>query len=440
MPSVHLPSPLLTNRERAQEWIQDEPSASPQQDNPILRSVDDSLSSVGYAMGVSTSHSFHHATADETDGGGVEAAPTSVLANYFLKSHGGAHGIQSVFGFLAVLSATGALLLPPSLKVMLIKRTMLFAMTKHLSGLLAGSTVAARAIPEIGLSKARKYMENLALDPVSQYVFYAALLLLWLPMSNSDSSLFASQLPHVGRFIPLLLVGPVLMREFVSTALVLSDVLVLLSTAAASVHGHDSTIHGVVDVDHVGEEAGMVGLPRVYTIGKSILDIGMSLVVTPSVWRESDAAKKQAILARLVSRTCLGMELLVGVVVCLDAVVSVGRFSIAPIETRPNGLGVAKRLVCARLYGNFVWVRRKRIGKLAMKIRGGAVHIPHRVLDILLAPKAAMGLSVSTSTNVSEQQQKRVDEPTGNHGLLQKHENGTLSWIDYAILALGLDE
>ena len=77
----------------------------------------------------------------------------------------------------------GAVLLPssiPALRFVLIKRAMLFAMAKHMSRVLAVISMAATAIPEVELRQTRKWGKKLAKDPVSKYVFYAALVLLWL--------------------------------------------------------------------------------------------------------------------------------------------------------------------------------------------------------------------------------------------------------------------
>lgn len=74
-------------RDRADDWLETD---------PLFSRIDASVSSVGWAMGTSD------------DGGSVEAAPSSVLAHYFLKSHGGAHALQSVCSLLAVLLSVGA--------------------------------------------------------------------------------------------------------------------------------------------------------------------------------------------------------------------------------------------------------------------------------------------------------------------------------------------
>ena len=65
-----------------------------------------------------------------------------------------------------------------------------FAMIKHASGLLASASLAAKAIPEFGLAESRKWMEDIVREPVAQYVFYTALVLLWLP---NKTFLLASQ-------------------------------------------------------------------------------------------------------------------------------------------------------------------------------------------------------------------------------------------------------
>jgi len=352
-------------------------------DNPLLQKIDQSVSSVGLAMGTSDQVEI------EEDGGGVEAAPTSVLANYFLKSHGGAHALQCVCSLLAALSATGALMVSnSSLRLIMMRRAMLFAMTKHVSGLLAVTSMTATAIPEVGLRRARAWIEQLARDPVSQYVFYAALIMLWLP-SNAwwlDGSLFS-------RLAPFILLGPILLREVASTAFVISDILVLLTTSG-----------------------GKENAPRILQIGQSIMNAFMSILVTPSVWRSASAQTRQEILAKLTSRTSLIFELCVGLLLSLDALVSVWEFAFKPTEQRPSLTDVIKRIFCARLYLNFLWVRRRKIVKLGMHVRGGAGELPFRVLELVLHPKSSMGLEI-----------KEKDEAERN-------------WLDLVVMGLGMDE
>lgn len=350
--------------------------------NPLLQNIDQSVTSVGYAMGTSDQANVVE------DGGGVEAAPTSVLANYFLKSHGGAHAIQCACSLLAALSTTGVLFIPTSpLRLMLIKRSMLFAMTKHMSGLLAAISMTATAIPEVGLRKARTWIEKLAHDPVSQYVFYAALILLWLPSSTKAWWL---QWPLTSRLAPGVLVGPILLREATSTAFVISDILVLLTTSG-----------------------GRENAPRILQVGQSVSNAFMSILVTPSVWKSANAQTRQEILAKLASRTSLVLELCVGLLLSVDALLSLLEFSFQ--RERPPLTDVVKRIFCARLYLNFLWARRRKIIKLGTQLRGGAAQFPFRVLDVILDPRASMGLVVEPS------------------------QHDQRSWMDYVIMALGLD-
>jgi hypothetical protein len=189
------------------------------------------------------------------DAGGVDASPSSVIANYFLKSHGGAHLLQSASSLLATACALGAVFMTTKYSssidangavgnarwtLVLLRRTMIFAMIKHVSGLLASASLAAKAIPEIGITQSRKWMEDIVREPVAQYVFYTALILLWLP--NKTFLLAASEVTTKNiattwwwprqRWIVSCLVGPIILRETVSNMLVISDILVLWSVGS----------------------------------------------------------------------------------------------------------------------------------------------------------------------------------------------------------------
>ena len=86
---------------------------------------------------------------------------------------------------------------------------------------------------------------------------------------------------------------------------------------------------------------------------------------------------------------------------------------------------VVKRLICARLYLQFLWSRKRKINRLVTDIRGGSAQLPFYVLDVLMDPWAAMGLPKS---------QKQPPQ------LNEKRDMGDLTWKDYVRLALGLDE
>lgn len=309
------------------------------------------------------------------DGGGVEAAPNSVLAHYFLKSHGGAHALQTVCSFLCVAFSVGAIFVPPrDLQIVLMKRACLFAMMKHLAGLIAATGLTAQAIPQIGLSQARQWIEKLARDPVSQYVFYSAVMLVWLSASTtSPTEQWFRSIPVIGRHVPILLMGPLLVREVISCSFIISDILLLLETSS-------NTTTSIVWAKTC----------------QAIINAFMSLLITPTAWRTSSAMQRQEILASLTSKTSLALELITGLLLGADVCMALWQFTV--LNPRPSLWSVAQRILCARLYLNFLWVRRTKIRSLGAEIRGGAVHLPMRVLDVLHEPlKAGMGIELDGS-------------------------------------------
>lgn len=357
-------------------------------DDPMIKSIDSSISSLGHAIGASD-HRM-------SEGGGVEAATTSVIANYFLKSHGGVHGLQFLCSILATMSGLGIFAFKtrkPTLGFTLLQRTMLFAMIKHVSGVLAAASIAAKAIPKIGLSNARQWMEQLVLDPVSQYVFYTALILSWLPAkSRLDACWWWKK-----SFLLLFVVGPVLIREVISNIMVVSDILVLFS---------------------VGSEATMI--ESILKVSNSVINAIMSLLVSPKTWRSSDPSGRQAILAKLVSQASLGMEVGVGALMLVDLIVTFTALAFTSGPNRPPFRELLTKMLCVRLYVHFLWVRRKKISKLAVDVRGGASKVPFWLLDILEHPAQAMGLVDG-------------DVKTENVDI------STWSWREYTAAALGID-
>uniref|UniRef100_A0A7S1V1F7 Uncharacterized protein n=1 Tax=Grammatophora oceanica TaxID=210454 RepID=A0A7S1V1F7_9STRA len=349
--------------------------------SPLIQGIDQSIQSVGWAMGSSDG-----ATPLDDDAG-IEVSTGSVVANYFLKSHGGAHALQSACSLLAVLSGIGALVMPVtnSAQPVLMKRCLQLAILKHISGLLAATVVAAKAIPEIGLSQARTWMEQLAVDPVSQYVFYSSALLVW----TACGSTWWKALPQ----ITLVLLGPILLREWISTAFVVSDVLVLLSTTSENEDGSPTTM---------------------LRVGSNLVNAGMSLLVTPGVWRSADAAAKQRVLAKLVARISLVLELGVGLLLAIDGMLGLWQKTIQPKSVKL--LPAVGRLLCARLFIHFLFIRRKKIQRVAASIRGGAIDLPGRLLDVLLRPGESMGV---VNAEVRRTQTKK-----------------TPTWLDYVRMAV----
>jgi hypothetical protein len=329
-----------------------------------LQSIDWSVRSVGHALGASDV-----IMSMSEQGGGVEAPPMSVIANYFLKSHGGAHWLQSLLSSLATASALGAIQAVSKQSdrwaLVLLRRALLFAMLKHMSGLLASASVAAKAIPKIGLSKARMWMEEIVQEPVAQYVFYTALLLLWAPTSLPAVWWW----PRHGWVISLL-VAPILFREVISTLLVVSDCMVLWNVGS-------------------NQENGI--LEQILKVSQSIVNAVMSLVVGPTKWRPANPAQRQAILATLISKVSLAFEAGVGAFLimdlCLGLIFGMGG------GQRPSWYEGITKLVVVRLYTHYLlWSRKKKLSKLATEVRGGAIQLPFWILDTLYEPAKALGI------------------------------------------------
>ena len=375
----------------------------------LLESIDRSVTSVGRAVGASDF--------DASNTGGVEASPEAVIANYFLKSHGGAHLLQTACSLLAQMFALGSIVMTTRYSskdagsavgnakwtLALLRQTMIFAMIKHASGLLASASLAAKAIPKIGISQSRKWMEDIVREPVAQYVFYTALVLLWLP-----SKAFQDATGNVStiwwwprqRWIVSLFVGPILMREFVSNVLVLYDMVVLWSVSS----NDDNVI-----------------LENALKYSQSTVNAIMSLVVSPEKWRTADSAGRQEILAGVVSKSSLFAECGVGAILVIDLIVGFMRIVFGILGGRPAWHETLKKLVIIRLYAHYlVWTRRKNISKLATEIRGGAAQLPFWFLDSLYDPAKALGISKGKK-NPKEDGDKE------------------LSWRDTLSVGLGLD-
>ena len=421
-------------RERADQLRYDDKNP------PFVERIERSVSSLGWALGAADERAQTTQQQQqqqqqqllEEEGGGVEAAPTSVLVHYFLKSHGGAHALQCFCSLLATVAGLGAILLPvgrkavtvddaaavakwQALSLTLIKRCMLFAMVKHVSGLLAATVLTARAIPQVGLRQARQWMEELVTDPVSQYVFYTACVMVWLPnlkatttTTGSNAATTAAVWWQSNPLIPFVLVGPIVLRELVSIVLVISDVLVLwtLSTGKSNAFGE-----------------------AILRTGQAVTDVIMSLLVTPTVWRSAHAAERQAILAKLTSRVTLALEVAVGLLMAVDAAWTLLGFTFASLPQRQPVGQVLKRLVCTRLYLHFLWMRRKKITKLATMMRGGANQLPTYVWHVLMNPVESMGLDYVI-------RQRRRANSDGD----EDDDDVPLTWIDYVLIGLGLDE
>ena len=337
------------------------------------------------------------------EGGGVHAPPSSVIANYFLKSHGGAHLFQSICSVMALTASFGAFVAmgktSPKWTLVFFRRALIFAMMKHLAGLLSSAVIAAKAVPRIGLSKSRDWMEQVARDPVSHYIFYSALLLLWLPQKSlvvetakkaataaatGAASTVASKGAsttwwwprQAGWLIPTVL-APILLREVISTLLVISDIMILWSASDEN-----------------------VTFDWILSSSQSVVNAVMSLLVSPAKWRSADPSERQAILASLVSKISLAFEAAVGIILFFD--VLIGFFQLAfgvsgGTGRRPSFQSILFKTGLMRLYVHYMLhVRRSKYAKLAATVRGGATQVPFWIMDSLMNPAKAMGINLDS--------------------------------------------
>jgi hypothetical protein len=261
--------------------------------------------------------------------------------------------------------------------------------------------------------------------------------------------------------VPALLVGPIVLRETISTMLVISDVLVLWTCSAAtrrtSRHSQEDDADEDDSLTDFESNSSSV-LPLVQTFLKmstSAVNAVMSILVTPTVWRSAtnNVQERQAILARLTSRTSLVLEVLVGLLLVVDVLKSLvawafGGGAAAAATTSSSSYmtmpSILRRVICTRLYVHYLWLRRRKIHRLATKIRGGAGQFPFHVLNVLLDPVAAMG---RTSSNTKNQDQNNAkDNKNARHYYQQQRTSPTesngkkkdeLTWRDYLVMALG---
>ena len=376
-----------TFRDR-KDILQNEPILPPPTD-PKMDDIDASIISLGFSLGtsdpstnsrmnfssdISKSNNSHKRYDNDhedhlMDGGGVEASRTSILANYFVQSHGGAYAFQCIVSAFSVLTGLAAILLPffvpissnmfQTYQITMIRRCLTSALLKHASGLFAAAILSAQRIPHIGLYETRKRIKVLARDPVAQYLFYCALLLVWLPSPNPTSTKtnispptieYPWYLQHsnmIQRSSLFAFLGPILLREIIHLAWVVYDVCIIVGASASSI------ISNAIKIVEGG------------------LDVFMSILLTPSVWKNADSQKKQRLLAKMVSRVSLFLEIGTGGFIGLDLVTVFGDALFSPPNTANVEINhktkatilrdLLKKIVCARLYLNYMLVRKKKI-------------------------------------------------------------------------------
>jgi hypothetical protein len=445
-------------RSRAEQVIQ---SSSNEPRNVLLSQIDVSMASIGSALGTTAAAAT---VLQENDTGGVPADTSAVIAHYFLKSHGGVTGtyaFQCVCSLLA--SSAGLLALLTSsrdsnLSMLFTARCLWYGLLKHVVGVINAMMVAAQAIPILGLYQTtQQYLVPLQYHPISHYVFYTACTYSWIRLTQHKSTTPKFILSPL--FVTAVLVGPVVLREIVSTLFMIHDVLVLwVFTATTSSPESD---------DNIVPSGGVSAAKIVLSATQGLVDAVMSVLVTPEVWRQkADPAQRQAILAKLVSRISLVLEVITGVLLSVDVLRQiVTLFFGVPgtVMNRATMINLLQRVLLARLYIHFLYIRKSKIAQVATQIRGGAAQVPFYVLDVLIQPGKAMGISSKSgslsnpNTNFASrslfsqrqpnEQAKLASSTSSKHGTAtsdgtnesQALHNGS-TWRDWIAEFFGLDE
>ena len=336
----------------------------------------------------------------------VQPSTSAVIANYFLKTHGGTHLLQCVLSLLASVLGMACLVLPPfpsaaalvaatasnnkvasvtsvqlsrkilnsTTKHQLLQQTLLLAMAKHVSALVGAVILGAQRIPTLGIRNARRHLESVALDPVGQYLFYCSILVVWLGwFGGGGGNGGASGV----EFVSGLRRSVISIQNTASAAVAggaenaeveaMSQLLDVLSQSSppwflSQSHGGAiipiimltpillreviSIIWVVSDVLSLAftTSGGITGkfCQGILSTARSILDAFMSIVISSDQWRKADSFQRQRTLARLVSQISLVLEVIVGAVLFGDAIQAFWGFSFGGGAT--SGAVVGTRL------------------------------------------------------------------------------------------------
>eukprot|EP00985_Skeletonema_marinoi_P015955 scaffold8424_cov296-Skeletonema_marinoi.AAC.2 len=336
----------------------------------------------------------------------VQPSTSAVIANYFLKTHGGTHLLQCVLSLLASVLGMACLVLPPfpsaaalvaatstsnnnkvasvtsvqlskrilnsTTKHQLLQQTLLLAMAKHVSALVGAVILGAQRIPTLGIRNARRHLELVAVDPVGQYLFYCSILVVWLGWFGGGNG-GASGV----EFVSGLRRSVISIQNTASAAVAggaenaeveaMSQLLDVLSQSSppwflSQSHGGAiipiimltpillreviSIIWVVSDVLSLAftTSGGITGkfCQGILSTARSILDAFMSIVISSDQWRKADSFQRQRTLARLVSQISLVLEVIVGAVLFGDAIQAFWGFSFGGGAT--SGAMVGTRL------------------------------------------------------------------------------------------------
>ena len=292
-----------------------------------------------------------------------------------------------------------------TMKYQLIQQTLLVSSAKHAAGLLGAVLLGASRIPQLGIRNARRHIELVASDPVGQYLFYCSVLVVWMgwfgggssggmgdyvsklrgsvisimnasaassTTASSDDATVTAQLldtlsqqpppwfllsSYGGAITPLLILGPILLRELLSIIWVFSDVLTLAANSSNGITGK--------------------ALSGMLSTCRATLDAFMTIFIKSDQWRKADSFQRQHTLSKLISRISLMMELMVGLILIGDAIASFWTFAFGNVGgTGALHVGrlpfkcVLGKIACAQLYLNFIVSRRKKVATVTGSVRG----------------------------------------------------------------------
>ena len=332
--------------------------------------------------------------------------PMTLLADYIVRTNGGTHLVQTLLSLVAVSMGVACLLLPPfpgiqnnksttaetlslsmlrsSTKYRLMQQTLLLGAVRFLVAMLGAINLSASRIRQLGLRNARRHLEEVALHPVGQCLFSCSLLVAWLNssamgdyaasmrgsvvsiMNGAGTSgedgastattrsqlldLLSQQPPpwfssreYGGAVIPLLILGPLLLRETISIVWTFSDLISISVSGTGPLSRLASSLTSAT---------------------RSILDMFMFVLFKSEDWRNADSFHRQKSLSRLVDRWSQLLEWAVGALLAGDAAHSFWTLAFVPSSSTGGNMTfkrVLYKAICANMYVSALSSRRRRI-------------------------------------------------------------------------------
>lgn len=337
--------------------------------DPVNLYYDASMSSLGYALGMSVPANYNELPRqrnEEEEEAMITAADDSPhqdrrrvqLEHYFFKSHSGLYWLQTLSSLLTSILGTWSYSIvlrqsmvsksssntssSGSLPFVLMRRCFLTALSKYVAGFGAMILLSAAQIRSIGLYRTRTRIRRILTSneegAIAQYLFYCAILLLWT-RPQKDYNILPWYMSHV----PLVtcLLGPILLREMVHVAWVVSDIMVI--TSRGQKQGAGFLIH------------------LLHSSLATIFNGWMRILVGSDIWSKADLVTRQRLLSVLAMRLSLLMELCTGCLILLDTMRKFADYClIIPGSQRPPLLDVVKGVFCSRLYIHYLQLKVQR--------------------------------------------------------------------------------